>query len=160
MNVRGKTFRVSSDSINKFLGHSSKIVSKFLNVNNIEHLDLIGRTLCDDNGFEWGKRAFISQSELTKVSAFWHLFICANLVGSTNASELNKEKIKFVYVLVTNKPLHLLTYSSKCTQHFELFFPFLPPTRIPLFETFPFLMELEFSKVYGPESLPSPLNPH
>ena len=67
----------------------------------------MGITLCDDNDFEWGKRAFISQSELSKVGAFWHLFAYANLVGSTNATELNKKKIKIVYALVTNKPINL-----------------------------------------------------
>jgi hypothetical protein len=72
-----------------------------------ENLDLMGKTLCDDVNFEWGKRAFIRQSELTKISAFWHLFVCANLVVSTNATELNREKIKIVYALVTRKPINL-----------------------------------------------------
>ncbi|KAK3230375.1 hypothetical protein Dsin_002256, partial [Dipteronia sinensis] len=107
VSVRGKTFKVSSDSINKFLGLSKEIVSEFLNIDNIDDLNLMGRTLCEDDGFEWGKRAYISQGELTKISAFWHLFVCANLVGSTNTSELNKEKIKIVYTMVTNKPLNL-----------------------------------------------------
>ena len=44
---------------------------------------------------------------LTKISAFWHLFVCSNLVGSTNASELNRDKIKIVYALVTNKLINL-----------------------------------------------------
>ena len=44
---------------------------------------------------------------MTKVSAFWHLFVCANLVRSSNATELNKEKIKIVYALVTDKPINL-----------------------------------------------------
>ena len=44
---------------------------------------------------------------MTKVSAFRHLFVCVNLVGSSNATELNKEKIKIVYALVTNKPINL-----------------------------------------------------
>ncbi|KAK0571934.1 hypothetical protein LWI29_023745 [Acer saccharum] len=54
-----------------------------------------------------GKRAFIRQCELTKISAFWHLFVCSNLVVSTNASELNRDKIKIVYALVTNQPINL-----------------------------------------------------
>ena len=65
------------------------------------------RTLFCFNNFEWGKRSFIRQNELTKISAFWHLFVCANLVVSTNATELNREKIKIVYALVTNKPINL-----------------------------------------------------
>ncbi|KAK3229627.1 hypothetical protein Dsin_001508 [Dipteronia sinensis] len=105
--VKGKTFRVSSDSINKFLGLSTKIDSEFLDTDNIKHLNLIGRTLCEVNEFEWGKKAYIGQSKLTKVSAFWHLFVCTNLVGSSNASELNKEKIKIVFALVIDKPLNL-----------------------------------------------------
>ncbi|KAK3212512.1 hypothetical protein Dsin_017218 [Dipteronia sinensis] len=107
VSVRGKTFKISSDRINKFLGISIKIVSERLDVDNIDNLTLMGRTLCEDDGFEWGKRAFIGQSELTKVSAFQHPFVCENLVGSTNASELNKEKNKIVYALVTNKSLNL-----------------------------------------------------
>ncbi|KAK0580044.1 hypothetical protein LWI29_035573 [Acer saccharum] len=47
------------------------------------------------------------KGELTKISAFWHLFVCSNLVVSTNASELNRDKIKIVYALVTNKPINL-----------------------------------------------------
>ena len=54
-----------------------------------------------------GKRAFIRQSELTKISAFWHLFVCSNLIVSTNATELNREKIRIVYALVTRKPINL-----------------------------------------------------
>lgn len=41
------------------------------------------------------------------MSAFWHLFVCANLVPSSNATELNKEKVKIVYALVTNKPINI-----------------------------------------------------
>ncbi|KAK3193295.1 hypothetical protein Dsin_024605 [Dipteronia sinensis] len=62
VSVRGKTFRVSSDSNNKFLGLSNEIVSEFLDIDNIDHLNLMGRTLCEDDGFEWGKRAYISQA--------------------------------------------------------------------------------------------------
>ncbi|KAK0583661.1 hypothetical protein LWI29_001127 [Acer saccharum] len=62
---------------------------------------------CIDSYVHKGKRAFIRQCELTKVSAFWHLFVCANLVGSSNAIELNREKIKIVYTLVTNKSINL-----------------------------------------------------
>ncbi|KAK0588247.1 hypothetical protein LWI29_036648 [Acer saccharum] len=47
------------------------------------------------------------QGELTKISAFWHLFVCSNLIVSTNASELNRDKIKIVYALVTNQPINL-----------------------------------------------------
>ena len=77
----------------------------------------MGRTFCDNGDFEWGKRAFIRQSELTKVSAFWHLFVCANLVGSSNATKLNKEKIKIVYALVNNKPINL---GEVLIEHIEL----------------------------------------
>ncbi|KAK0601388.1 hypothetical protein LWI29_023780 [Acer saccharum] len=52
-------------------------------------------------------RVCARKGELTKISAFWHLFVCSNLVGSTNASELNRNKIKIVYALVTNKPINL-----------------------------------------------------
>ncbi|KAK0583102.1 hypothetical protein LWI29_033400 [Acer saccharum] len=87
MNMRGVVFRVNSWKLNEFLGLPDDIESDFLDAN--------------------GKRAFIRQGELTKVSAFWHLFVCANLVGSSNATELNKEKIKIVNALVTNKPINL-----------------------------------------------------
>ncbi|KAK3184986.1 hypothetical protein Dsin_032272 [Dipteronia sinensis] len=97
MNVRGVVFRVCSENINKFLRLPTNISSDFLDVKNVEDLNEIGRTLYEDNNFEWCKRAFICQNELTKVSAFWHLFICANLITSSNATELNKEKIKIVY---------------------------------------------------------------
>ena len=35
------------------------------------------------------------------------MFVCANLVVSTNATELNRENIKIMYALVTNKPINL-----------------------------------------------------
>ena len=54
---------------------------------------------------------------MTKVSAFWHLFVRANLVGSSNATELNKEKIKIVYALVTKKPINL---SDILIEHIEI----------------------------------------
>ena len=66
--------------MNKFLDLPDDIESDFLDVDVLENLDLIGKTLCDDVNFVWGKCTFIRQSELTKVSAFWHLFVCSNLV--------------------------------------------------------------------------------
>ena len=54
---------------------------------------------------------------MTKISAFWHLFVCANLVVSTNATEFNREKIKIVYALVTNKPINL---SEVLIEHIEI----------------------------------------
>ena len=68
------------------------MISDFLDVDVVENLDLMGKTLCDDINFEWGKRAFIRQSELTKISAFWHLIVCANLVVSTNATKLIEKR--------------------------------------------------------------------
>ena len=93
MELRGVTFRVCAWKLNEFLELPNEIESDFLDVNVEENLDLMGKTLCDDVNFVWGKRAFIRQSELTKISAFWHLFVCANLIASTNATELNREKI-------------------------------------------------------------------
>jgi len=107
MDVRGVVFRVNSRKLNDFLGLPDDIELDFLDVDVVENLDLMGKTLCDDVNFMWGKRSFIRQSELTKVSAFWHMFVCSNLVVSSNATELNKEKIKIVYALVTNKPINL-----------------------------------------------------
>ncbi|KAK0599648.1 hypothetical protein LWI29_007290 [Acer saccharum] len=97
----------SGSTVNEFLNLPDDIESEFLDVDILENLDLMGRTLCDDSNFVWGKRAFIRQGELTKISAFWHLFVCSNLVVSTNASKLNRDKIKIVYALVTNKPINL-----------------------------------------------------
>ncbi|KAK0599251.1 hypothetical protein LWI29_003623 [Acer saccharum] len=88
MDVRGIFFRVNSENINKFLGLPIDIESDFLDVGYIENLNEMSRTLCDNNDFEWRKRAFISQR-------------------SFNATKLNKEKIKIVYALVTNKPINL-----------------------------------------------------
>ena len=107
LNMRKVVFRVCARKLNEFLGLPYDIESYFLDVDILENLDLIGKTLCDDVNFIWGKRVFIRQGELTKLSAFWHLFVCSNLVVSTNASELNRDKIKIVYVLVTNKPINL-----------------------------------------------------
>ena len=107
MNMRGVIFRVNSWKLNEFLKLPYEIELDFLDVDVVENLDLMGKTLCDDINFEWGKRAFIKQSELTKISAFWHFFVWANLVISTSATELNREKIKIVYALVTHKPINL-----------------------------------------------------
>ena len=35
------------------------------------------------------------------------MFVCANLIVSNNATELNREKIRIVYALVTRKPINL-----------------------------------------------------
>ena len=107
MVLRGVTFRVCAWKLNEFLGLPIEIESDFLDVSVEENLDLMGKTLCDDIDFVWGKRAFIRQSELTKISAFWHLFVCANLIVSTNVTELNREKIRVVYALVTSRPINL-----------------------------------------------------
>ncbi|KAK0592998.1 hypothetical protein LWI29_028837 [Acer saccharum] len=107
LSIRKVVFRVCSRKVNEFLDLPDDIESEFLDVDILENLDLMGRTLCDDSNFVWGKRAYIKQGELTKISAFWYLFVCSNLVGSTNASELNRDKIKIVYALVTNKPINL-----------------------------------------------------
>ena len=107
LSIRKVVFRVCSRKVNEFLDLPDDIESEFLDVDILENLDLMGRTLCDDNNFVWRKRAFIRQGELTKISAFWHLFVCSNLIVSTNASELNRDKIKIVYALVTNQPINL-----------------------------------------------------
>ena len=107
MNLRGVVFRVCAWKYNEFLKLPDEIESDFLDVDVEENLDLMGKTLCDDVNFVWGKCAFIRQSELTKISAFWHLFVCANLIVSTNATELNREEIRIVYALVTRKPINL-----------------------------------------------------
>ena len=107
LSIRKVVFRVCSRKVNEFLDLPDDIESEFLDVDILENLDLMGRTLCDDNDFVWGKRACIRQGELTKISAFWHLFVCSNLIVSTNASELNRDKIKIVYALVTNQPINL-----------------------------------------------------
>ena len=117
LNVRGVVFRVNSRNLNDFLGLPYDIESDFLDVDVVENLDLMGKTLCDDINFIWGKRSFIRQSELTKVSAFWHMFVCSNLVVSSNSTELNKEKIKIVFALVTNKPINL---GEVLIEHIEL----------------------------------------
>jgi hypothetical protein len=107
LSIRKVVFRVCPRKVNEFLNLSDDIESDFLDVDVLENLDLMGKTLCDDDDFVWGKRAFIRQGELTKISAFWHLFVCSNLIVSTNASELNRDKIKIVYALVTNQPINL-----------------------------------------------------
>lgn len=66
VNIRGVVFRVCSESLNKFLELPNDISSNFLDVEKMEHLNEMGRTLCEDNDFELGKRAFICQSEFTK----------------------------------------------------------------------------------------------
>ena len=105
--LRDVLISINARDLNKFLGLPIDLESDFLDVSVEENLDFMGKTLCDDKNFEWGKRAFIRQSNLTKVSAFWHTFVCSNLVVSTNATELNRDKIKIVYALVTNKPINL-----------------------------------------------------
>ncbi|KAK0582299.1 hypothetical protein LWI29_023877 [Acer saccharum] len=107
LSIRKVVFRVCPRKVNEFLNLSDDIESDFLDVDVLENLDLMGKTLCDDDDFVWGKRAFIRQGELTKISAFWHLFVCSNLIVSTNASELNRDKIKIMYALVTNQPINL-----------------------------------------------------
>ena len=67
MNMRGVVFRVNSWKLNEFLELPDEIESNFLDVDVMENLDLMGKTLCDDVNFEWGKQAFIRQSELTKI---------------------------------------------------------------------------------------------
>ena len=61
--------------MNEFLGLPDDIESDFLDVDVLENLDLMGKTLCDDVNFEWGKRAFIRQSELTKISVFFYIYL-------------------------------------------------------------------------------------
>ena len=107
MELRGVTFRVCAWKLNEFLKLPDEIASDFLDVDVEENLDLMGKTLCDDVNFVLGKRAFIRQSELTKISAFWHLFVCANLIVSTNVTKLNREKIRVIYALVTRKPINM-----------------------------------------------------
>ena len=70
MNMRGVVFRVCSWKLNEFLGLPDDIKLDFLDVDVLENLDLMSKTLCDDVNFEWGKRTFIRQNELTKISAF------------------------------------------------------------------------------------------
>ncbi|KAK3229681.1 hypothetical protein Dsin_001562 [Dipteronia sinensis] len=61
MDARDIVFRVNSENINKLIGLSNDIESDFFDVEISENLTLMGRTQCDDNDFEWGNRAFISQ---------------------------------------------------------------------------------------------------
>ena len=72
MNLRGVVFRVCAWKLNEFLKLPDEIESDFLDVDVEENLDLMGKTLCDNVNFVWGKRAFIRQCELTKISAFCH----------------------------------------------------------------------------------------
>ncbi|KAK1552555.1 hypothetical protein Q3G72_019122 [Acer saccharum] len=131
LSIRKVVFRVCPRKVNEFLNLSDDIESDFLDVDVLENLDLMGKTLCDDDDFVWGKRAFIGQGELTKISAFWHLFVCSNLIVSTNASELNRDKIKIVYALVTNQPINLgellveQIQSAACTSRLDKKLAFL-----------------------------------
>ncbi|KAK0583937.1 hypothetical protein LWI29_005346 [Acer saccharum] len=63
MEMRGVVFRVCSWKLNEFLGLPEDIESDFLDVDVSKNLDLMGKTLCDDVNFEWGKRAFIRQTK-------------------------------------------------------------------------------------------------
>ena len=81
MDMRGVVFRVNSWKLNEFLELPDDIESDFLDVDFMENLDLMGKTICDNGDFELGKRAFIRQNELTKISAFWHLFFVQILLS-------------------------------------------------------------------------------
>ncbi|KAK1553352.1 hypothetical protein Q3G72_033522 [Acer saccharum] len=59
LDLRGVVFRVNSKNLNKFLELPYDIESDFLDVDVLENLNEMGRTLCDNDDFEWGKRAFI-----------------------------------------------------------------------------------------------------
>ena len=61
MDMRGVVFRVCAWKLNEFLGLPEDIESDFLDVDVLENLDLMGKTLCDDVNCVWGKRAFIRQ---------------------------------------------------------------------------------------------------
>ncbi|KAK0601052.1 hypothetical protein LWI29_020898 [Acer saccharum] len=78
LSIRKVVFRVCPRKVNEFLNLSDDIELEFLDVDVLENFDLMGKTLCDDNDFVWGKRAFIRQ-----------------------------DKIKIVYALVTNQPINL-----------------------------------------------------
>ncbi|KAK0575831.1 hypothetical protein LWI29_007908 [Acer saccharum] len=62
LSIRKVVFRVCPRKVNEFLNLPDDIESEFLDVDILENLDLIGRTLCDDSNFVWGKRAFIRQA--------------------------------------------------------------------------------------------------
>ncbi|KAK0594113.1 hypothetical protein LWI29_015762 [Acer saccharum] len=73
LSIRKVVFRVCSRKVNEFLDLPDDIESEFLDVDILENLDLMGRTLCDDSNFVWGKRAYIKQactSRLDKKLAF------------------------------------------------------------------------------------------
>ncbi|KAK0602302.1 hypothetical protein LWI29_032114 [Acer saccharum] len=76
LSIRKVLFRVCSRKVNEFLDLPDDIESEFLDVDILENLDLMGRTLCDDSNFVWGKRAYIKQeiaactSHLDKKLAF------------------------------------------------------------------------------------------
>ncbi|KAK1557615.1 hypothetical protein Q3G72_028150 [Acer saccharum] len=55
MNMRGVVFRVCSWKLNEFLGLPDDIKLDFLDVDVLENLDLMSKTLCDDVNFEWAK---------------------------------------------------------------------------------------------------------
>ena len=70
LDLRGVVFRVNSRILNEFLELPYDIESDFLDIDVLENLKEMGKTLYDNDDFKWGKQAFIRQSELTKVSAF------------------------------------------------------------------------------------------
>ena len=51
LNLRGVVFRVNSRNLNDFLGLPDDIESDFLDVDVVENLDLMGKTLCADINF-------------------------------------------------------------------------------------------------------------
>ncbi|KAK4857727.1 hypothetical protein QYF36_005212 [Acer negundo] len=63
---RGVVFRVNSKNLNDFLEFLDDIESDFLDIDVFENLNEMGRTLYDNDNFEWGKRAFIRQTKGVK----------------------------------------------------------------------------------------------
>ncbi|KAK0606223.1 hypothetical protein LWI29_035345 [Acer saccharum] len=66
LSIRKVVFRVCSRKVNEFLNLPDDIESEFLDVDILENLDLMGRTLCDDSNFVWGKRAYIKQERFVE----------------------------------------------------------------------------------------------
>ncbi|KAK0603528.1 hypothetical protein LWI29_005926 [Acer saccharum] len=106
LSIRKVVFRVCPRKVNEFLNLSDDIESDFLDVDVLENLDLMGKTLCDDDDFVWGKRAFIRQGELTKLVHFG-IYLYAPILLFLLMLRSNRDKIKIVYALVTNQPINL-----------------------------------------------------
>ncbi|KAK3204712.1 hypothetical protein Dsin_018758 [Dipteronia sinensis] len=61
------------------------------------------------------------QYELSKISAFWHLFVCCNLCPTLNASEVSTKKAKIVFALMNDKSINLGEQVVLCLENSSCF---------------------------------------